>query len=67
MKKKSITTVEFNKLTSGNFAVRLKQTNLANRSDIANFVKNTDFDNTLKDFTSHKNELDELSKKLKQY
>ena len=37
---KYITTPEFNKLTSENFAGRLKQANLANKSDIANFVKN---------------------------
>ena len=32
-----ITTQEFNKLTSENFAVRLKQGNLASKNDIANF------------------------------
>ena len=32
-----ITTQEFNKLTSENFAVRLKQANLASKNDIANF------------------------------
>ena len=34
-----INTPEFNKLTSENFAARLKQANLASRNDIENFVK----------------------------
>ena len=38
-----ITTTEFNELTGENFAARLKQKNLASKSDIANFVKGTDF------------------------
>ena len=38
---------------------------MASKSDIANFVKNTDFDNKLKDVTSNKNELNELSKKVR--
>ena len=59
------TTQEFNKLTSANFTARLKQANLASKDDIANFVKNTDFDNKLKDVTSNKSELNELSKKFK--
>ena len=37
-----------NLITSQYFAVRLAQTNLASKSDIANFVKKTDFDDTLK-------------------
>ena len=60
-----ITTQEFNKLTSEHFTARLKQTNLASKSNIANFVKKADFDNKLKDVTSNKNELNELSKKVK--
>ena len=32
---------------------------------MANFVKKTDFDNKLKDVTSNKNELNELSKRFK--
>ena len=32
-----------------------------------NSIKKSDFDNKLKDVTSTKNELNELSKKLKQY
>ena len=42
-------TQELNKLTSENFTARLKQANLASKSDIANFVKNRNFDNKLKD------------------
>ena len=38
-------TPEFNKLTAENFTARLKQAILANKGDIADFVKNTDFDN----------------------
>ena len=64
---KYITTQEFNKLTSENFTARLKQANLLSKSDIFNFVKKTDFDNKIKGITSSKNELNELSKKLKQY
>ena len=37
-----ITTEEFNKLTEENFTARLAQANLANKSDIYNFVKKTD-------------------------
>ena len=62
---KYITTPEFNKLTSENFAARLKQANLASKSDIANFVNKTDFNNKLKDVTSNKNELNKLLKKVK--
>ena len=43
----------------------LKQANLACENDISSFVKNTDFDNKVDIVTSHKNELDELSKKVK--
>ena len=60
---KYITTQELNKLTSGKFTARLKQTNIASKIDIANFVKKKDFDNKLKDVTSNKNKLNELSKK----
>ena len=45
---KYITTPEFNKLTAKNFAARLAQGNVANKSDIANFVNKTDFDKKLK-------------------
>ena len=64
---KYITTEEFNKFTAEMFTVRLKRSNLASKSDIANFVIKTDFDNKLKDVTSNKTELNELSKNLKQY
>ena len=60
-----MTTPEFNKLTAENFAVRLKQASLASKSDIANFVNKTDFDNQVKNVTSNKNELNKLSKKVK--
>ena len=63
---KYITIAEFDKLTSENFAARLKQANLESKSDIANFVNMTDFINKLKDVTSNKNELNELSKKVKE-
>ena len=42
---KYISTPEFNKLTSENVAARLKQTNLASKSDIANFANTRNFDN----------------------
>ena len=53
------------KVTSENFTGRLKKANLASKNDIANFDKRTDFDNKLKDVTSNKNELNEISRKLK--
>ena len=62
---KYITTQEFNKLTSEKFNARLKQANLANKTDIPNFVKRHTFDNGLKGLTSNKNELNVLSKKVK--
>ena len=58
-------TPEFNKLTAENFAARLKQASLASKSDIANFVNKTYFDNQVKNVTSNKNELNQLSKKVK--
>ena len=48
---KYITTPEFNKLTSENYTARLAQANLAKKSDIANFIKKTGFDNKLKNIT----------------
>ena len=53
---KYITTQEFNKLTSKNFIARLKQVNLASKSDIANLIKKTDL---------NKDELNEISRKVK--
>ena len=44
---KYIATPEFNKLTSENFAERLKQANLAGKSDNGILVNKTDFDNKL--------------------
>ena len=41
---------EFDKLTSENFAARLKQVNLASKSSIANFVNKTDFPNQVKKY-----------------
>ena len=60
-----ISTQEINKLTSESFTARLKQANLASQIDIANFLKKTDFNDKIKDVTSNKNELNELSKKVK--
>ena len=62
---KYITTPQFNTLTVEKFTARLKQTNLASKRDFSNFVKKTDLCNKLKDVTSNKNELNELSKKVK--
>ena len=45
---KYITTQKFNKISSENFTARLAQANLANKIDIANFVKKTHFDDKLK-------------------
>ena len=43
----------------------MQEATLASKSNIASFVKKTDFDSKLKDVTSNKNELNELSKKVK--
>ena len=48
---KYITTQEFNKLTVENFAARLKQANLASKNDIADFIKQTDFDKKLRNMS----------------
>ena len=65
---KQITTQVFNQLILENFTAKLAQiTNLASKSNVANFVKKTDFDNKLKNVTSNKNKLNKFSKKLKQY
>ena len=63
----SITTLEFNKLTAENFTARFAQANLASKNNIANFVKRANFDNKLKNVSTNKKELNELSKTLKQY
>ena len=62
---KYVTTPQFNRLTVEKFAARLRQENLASKSDIANFVNETDFNNKIKYVTSNKNELNELSRKFK--
>ena len=66
---KCITTQEFNKLTSENISAILVQGNLARKNFITNFVRKTDFYDKLehldKNVTSNKNELNELSKKVK--
>ena len=56
---------EFNKSTSENITAKLKQANLPSKSDIVSFVKKEDFDNKLKNVSSYKSELNELSKKVK--
>ena len=58
-------TPEFTKSTAVTFAARLKQANLACKIDIANCINKIDFYNKLKNVTSNKNELNELSKKVK--
>ena len=45
---KYITIPEFNQLIAEHFAARLAEANLASKSDIANFVKTTYFDDELK-------------------
>ena len=44
---KYITTPEFNKLTEEDFGAKLAKEKLVNKSDIATFVKMTDFDKHL--------------------
>ena len=64
-----------NKFTAGNFAARLTQAKLSAKADIADFVKERDFNNKLKNInkksTSNKtkhalaeNEIGELSEKV---
>ena len=62
---KYITTAEFDKLTEEIFYLGLKRKNSARKSNIANFAK-TGFDKKLKHVRSNKNELNELSKKVKE-
>ena len=61
---KYITTLKFNKLTSENYGARLKQADWASKIDIVYFVNKADFDNKVKNVTSDKKELNELSKKF---
>ena len=44
---------EFDKLTSEDFAARLRQVNLASKSGIANFVNKIDFPNQVKNISSN--------------
>ena len=71
-----ITTQEFSKLTSEEFASRLAQASFASKNDIAVLIKTTDFDDKLKTLskkvTSNKarhievnTKLDDLEKKVK--
>ena len=49
-----ITNQEFNKLTAEHFAARLKETNLASKNDIDDFLKKkADFDNKLNNSTKN--------------
>ena len=43
-KNECITTQEFNKFTAENFAARIKQADLETKADIANFIREADFD-----------------------
>ena len=48
LKRKLLIMIMINKLTAENFDARLAQAILAIKSNSANFVKKTDFDNKLK-------------------
>ena len=65
---KYITTQEFSRLTVENFEVRLAQARLANKADIADFVKKTDFGDKLETLnrkvTSIKTKHIEVEKKI---
>ena len=58
------TTPEF-KLTAEKLTARLKQANLASKTDIANFIKKRQILIIKQDVTSNKNELNKLLKKVK--
>ena len=51
-------------MAAENAAARLAQVKLQNKNDIANFIRKTDFDKKLKNL--NKNELNELSKEIKE-
>ena len=51
---KYINSPEFNKLTAKYFAARLSKTKLASKNDITDFIKETNFDDKLKNITSSK-------------
>ena len=65
---KYITTPEFNKLRAENFLARFAKANLATKSDIANCLNKTDFDDKLKNLnkkvTSNKTKYVEAEKKI---
>ena len=54
-----ISAAEFNKLIAEKFAAKLAQANLANKNDISNFVKKTNFDDKLKNVISTKKKKNE--------
>ena len=57
---------QLNKLKSGiKNRTKITFAKLASKNDIANSINKTDFGNKLKDITSNKNELNELSKIVK--
>ena len=69
------TTQEFNKLATESFVARLKVAKLATKADIADFIKNTYFDDKLKKLNKKvtlneikhvlvQNELNKLSEKV---
>ena len=49
-------------MTVETFNLRLKRKNWVSKINIPNFVKQTDFDNKLKDLTSNRNEIDKMLK-----
>ena len=61
----------FNKSTEKHFVAKLAQANLASKSDIANFVKNADFDGKLKNLnkkvTSNKSKHLPVENEFKKY
>ena len=51
---KYITTPEFNQSATGNVTARLKQADLVSKGDIADYVKETDFNDKLKSLNNKK-------------
>ena len=54
---KYIITLEFNKLTAEKLTARIAQENLGSNRDIATFIKNTDFDDKLKNINKKVNQI----------
>ena len=54
-----ISAAELNKLIAEKLAAKLAQANLANKNDISNFVKKTNFDDKLKNVISKKKKKNE--------